>query len=156
MLTRFSARALAVSALLVAVFALAACGGGEDEAMSKDEYRSQAQKISDKAEADFEGAIKNATSEDPEESLAGINQMKSISAEVATKLDTLDPPEEFKAVHGKFIGSLRALERRGDAVDKAAKGDDPNAISSAVESFQESLRELDTVGDEYDKVVGTT
>ena len=155
-MVRITARTLSALVLLIAAFALVACGGDEDKAMSKEEYKTEAQKISDQAEGDFQAGLQNATSDDPEKSLAGINQLKGAASEAADKLDKLEPPEEFKAVHGKQLGALRTLSQRGEAVDKAAKGDDPNAISSAVESFQQSIKELDTVGTEFDKTVGTT
>jgi hypothetical protein len=154
-LTRFSLRALAAIAVLVAALSFVACGGG-DKAMSKDEYKKEAQKISDKADTDFQGALKNATSQDPQESLTGVNQMKTSATEAADALDKLDPPKDFKDVHGKLVGALRTMQKRGEAVDQAAKGDDKAAIQSAVQSFQQSIKELDTVGNEFDKKVGTT
>ena len=154
--TRFSLRALMALAMLVAALSFVACGGDEDSGMSKEEFKTEAQKISDETDKAFKSALPAATSEDPEESLAGVNQMKSTAGESATKLDALEPPGEFEDVHHKLVGALQTMETRGEAVDQAAKEKDEAKITSAVEAFQQSIRELETAGNEFDKVVGTT
>jgi len=66
------------------------------------------------------------------------------------------PPEEYKDVHGKLAGTLRTLGERGDKVEQAAEDKDEAAIDAAVTSFQQGIQELDSVGSEFDKKVGTT
>jgi len=147
-------RVLAAMALLVASVAFTACGG--DDGPSKDTYKEEAQKISDKFDTDFESSLKNATSEDPQESLTGVKQIAASAGEAADGLEELDTPEDYKDVSGKLVGSLRTLEERGAAVEKAAEAEDEAAITSAVESFQQGIQELEPVGNEFDKKVGTT
>jgi hypothetical protein len=149
-------RAIGVIALIVSALAFAACGGDDEGALSADDYREQAQEISDEFEADFEGSVPNATSEDPQKSLAGVKQIAQSSGEAARELDELEPPDEYQAVHDNLVGTLRTLEDRGEKVEQAAEGQDRAAIQSAVGSFQQGIRDLDRVGKEFDQKVGTT
>ena len=147
---------VALTAAVTLTAGLSACGGGEDEGASKDEYKKQAQQISDKLETDFQASLKNATSKDPQESLTGVNQITSAAREAADAMDGLEPPSEYEAVHGKLLGSLRTLVTRGEAVARAAEGDDVNALRQSVTTFQQGIRDLDAVGNEFDRTVGTT
>jgi len=149
-------RAIGAIALVFSALAFAACGGDDSEGLSKEDYKKQAQEISDKFETDFQGSLKNATSQDPQESLTGVQQIASSSTETADNLDKLEPPEEYKDVQGKLVGTLRTLGERGDKVEQAAEDKDEAAIDAAVTSFQQGIQELDRVGSEFDKKVGTT
>jgi hypothetical protein len=150
-------RALGAIALVFSALAFAACGGDDDGgALSKEDYKKEAQEISDKYETDFESSLKNATSKDPQESLTGVKQIASSSTEAADNLDKLEPPEEFKDVHGKLVGALRTLGERGHTVEQVAEAKDEAAIDGAIQSFQQGIQDLDRVGTEFDKKVGTT
>jgi hypothetical protein len=150
-------RAIGVIALLIASLALAACGGDDDDgALSKEDYRSQAQKISDEYEKEATPALEAAQSKDPEESLTGVTELADRSTSTANKLDPLEPPEEYKDVHGRLIGALRTVGQRGEKVEQAAEAQDEAAIESAVDAFQQSLVELDRVGDEHEKTTGVS
>jgi hypothetical protein len=149
-------RAIGVIALIVSALAFVACGGDDDGALSAEDYREKAQQISDEFEADFEGSIPNATSEDPQKSLAGVKQIAQSSGQAADALDDLEPPEEYSDVQDKLVSGLRTLGERGDKVEQAAESQDRAVIQSAVESFQQGIRDLDRVGKEFDQKVGTT
>ena len=150
-------RLLAVVAALVAALALAACGGGdEDKAMSKDEYKKEAQRINDASEGDFETALKTAQSKDPDEALTGVRQIGTTVDEAVTKFEGLEPPEEYKAIHGRYVGALRTVGDRADAVEQAAEQKDRARIEQSLSSFQQSLVDGAKTGDEFDKQVGTT
>jgi hypothetical protein len=146
----------AVAAALAAALTLAACGGDDDGALSKDDYKKEAQSISDKFETDARGAIENATSKDPAESLTGVQQLGGSSDEAADKLDKLEPPEDFKDVHGRLLGALRTLGDRADGLEQAVDQKDQAGARQALTSFQQSLQEVDKIGTEFDRKVGTT
>jgi hypothetical protein len=148
--------AFGVIALLVASLALAACGGDDSDALSKEDYREQAQQISDQYEKEATPALEAAQSKDPEESLTGVTELADRSTATANKLDPLEPPEEFKDVHGKLIGALRTVGERGEKVEQAAEAQDEAGIESAVQAFQQSLVELDRIGDEHEKTTGVS
>jgi hypothetical protein len=149
-------RATFAIALICSALSVAACGGDDSDALSKEDYKQQAQQISDDYETDAAPALKAAQSKDPAESLTGVKQLATSSTETADKLDELEPPEEYSDVHGRLVGSLRTVGQRGDKVEQAAEAQDEAAITPAVESFQQGILELDRVGDEFDKTVGTT
>jgi DNA polymerase/3'-5' exonuclease PolX len=151
---RYVFRLLAALAAMVAVVSFVACGG--DDAMSKDDYKKEAQKISDKVDADFQAALPNATSSDPEKSLAGVNQIKVAAQDAADKLEDLDPPSDYKDVQGKLVGSLRTVQKHGEEVDAAVKAKDKQKAGTAVEALQQSIKDLDGIGNEFDQKVGTT
>jgi len=145
-----------VIALVSCALAFAACGGDDSDALSKEDYKKQAQEISDAYETDAAPALKAAQSKDPAESLTGVKQLATSSTETADKLDELEPPDEYSDVHGKLVGTLRTVGERGEKVEQAAEAQDEAAITPAVESFQQGILELDRVGTEFDKKVGTT
>ena len=150
-------RVLAVMATLVAALALVACGGDDEGgAMSAEDYKKESQAISDKVETDFQSGIENAKSDDPNESLTGVRQIGNSANEAAGKLDELEPPEEFKGVHGQLVGSLRTLSQRADSLEQAVDQKDEARAKEALTSFQQSLSDVDKIGTEYDKKVGTT
>lgn len=152
-------RVLAAIAVLVAALALVACGGGggdDEQALSKEEYKNQSQILSEQFEIDFQGASQDATSEDPQESLDGVKRIADSARGTATGLDKLKPPSDFEDVHNKLVASLNTVADRGAKVEQAAETEDEAQITPAVESFQQSIKELDPVGKEFDKVVGTT
>lgn len=149
-------RIWALTAAFVVALALAACGGDDGGgAMSKDEYRKQAQAISDKAETDFQSGIEKGTSQDPMESLAGVRELGTASDEAAQKLEELEPPDDYKDVHDRLVGSLRTLGDRADAFEQAVEARDQARAQETLTAFQQSLQEVNRIGDEYKKQVGT-
>ena len=151
-------RVLGVIAVCVSALAFAACGGGDDDsgALSKEDYRNQAQKISDEYEKQGAPALEAAQSKDPEESLAGVVELADASTAAANKLDPLEPPEEWESAHNKLIGALRTVGERGKKVEEAAEAKDEAGIKSAVNAFQQSIVELDRIGDEHEKTTGVS
>jgi hypothetical protein len=140
----------------VAALALVACGGDEDKAMSKDEYKKEAQKIADKFETDFQAAQKNLQAGDPQEALTGIQQLGTLSGEASSKFDKLEPPEEYKDVQGRLVGSLRTLDKRADEFEQAVDAKDKARVEQAGTAFEQAAGEVEKVGQEFDKKVGTT
>ena len=147
-------RFLAALAVMVAAVSFVACGG--DDGMSKDDYKKEAQKISDKVDADFQAALPDATSSDPAKSLGGVNKIKVAAQDAADKLEDLDPPSDYKDVQTKLVDALRTLQKHGEEVDSAVQAKDQQKASAAVEALQQSIKDLDGIGNEFDQKVGTT
>jgi ribosomal protein S20 len=153
-LTRLSLRALTAVAVLVAAVSFVACGS-DDKGLSKSDYKNKSQQISDKLKTDLASAQKNLQSGEDTQALAGLNQFKSSLSDARTKLDALEPPSDFTDVHNKLVDSLKQTEASTQQVIDAAKSKDKAKAQTALQQFQTDLQSLNSVGNEYDKKVGT-
>ena len=147
-------RVWAVMAALVAAIALSACGGGDEEGLSEGEYREQTQKISDTFDSKFTPALEKSRTGGEEQQLEGIEELGASSDEAAQELDKVQPPDEFKQVHDKLSESLVKTGDGADALAEAAAAEDQGKIESTRTAFQQSLRDLQTAGSEFNQKVG--
>jgi hypothetical protein len=58
-------------------------------------------------------------------------------------------------VHNKLVDSLKQTEASTQQVIDAAKSKDKAKAQTALQQFQTDLQSLNSVGNEYDKKVGT-
>jgi hypothetical protein len=148
-------RLLAVLAVLAVAAPLSACGGSGAKGPSKSAYRQQAQAISDKFNNDVQAALPNATSTDARTSLTGVAQLKSASADTASKLGALDTPPDFKAAQDGLVAALRKVVDDATAFQSAVAGNDAAAAQASARTLQQGLRDLQAAGSAFDSKVGT-
>lgn len=149
MLTRYPfLRVLAlVSALVVAAPTLAACG--DDKA---DKYNEEGKKVVDQFQKDVQAAQTNLQAQqEPEGVAAGIDQMRAAFEKAANGLSELDPPEDAKANHDKFVSQLRSFGPDFETLSSAARENDQQAVQEVQASFQTKLADLQQTADALKK-----
>jgi uncharacterized lipoprotein YmbA len=114
MLKRFTGVRLLALLLLIAVpVALTACGGSS----KKDTYKKDAQKIAKQVQTDSTAAqssFQGVTS--PDQLVTAFTNYKTKLDKSINDFDNLNPPDNIKAEHDKFVTDLKALS---DDISKA-------------------------------------
>lgn len=136
---------------LVVVVALAAlvagCGGGDDKkgyALSKSEYVAALNGICKEVNARVDEIGKGVT--DLKQGLK--DKGDELLAEydgAIDRVEALNPPDELKDAHDRFVDTINKLRGLTDDAVKAAKDDDD-------ETFTSKTNELDEVDAESDKI----
>jgi lantibiotic modifying enzyme len=136
-----------VAALALAVPTLAACGNSK-----ADDYNSQGKKVVNQFQKDVEAAKTNLQGQQSPEGVAqGIEQMKGAFTKAADGLDKLDPPDDAKANHEKFVSQLRDFGPQLDKLAKAVREKDAQALGEIQTTFQAKLQELEKTSNDLKK-----
>lgn len=146
-----------VTALLVAVGAIAAaCGDGEEE-LTLEEYFQRLQTMSDDLnergealETELEGLFDPAASE--QQSIAAgrrfLDGNVSIIRDGLDVLEDLDPPSQVGDSHNKFVDAANGLrDRIGDLADRAAEVQSAADLEEIFAEFQSP--ELETIDERF-------
>jgi hypothetical protein len=134
-------------AITVAAFGLAACGGGDQKAISKDEYLKRAQEVCKKGNADLQKASSSAfpdlkPGEKPtDEQIAGFVR-KTVVPEIRKQVKALRelPPPQGKDAKDKVDKIYDALDQGLDKMH-----DDPKLLLSGSNVFSKA----DELGKKY-------
>ena len=112
---------LAIAGVLALVLVAAGCGGGGGESLSKEEYSSQLNKIC------TELNTKNDAIGDPQ-SLDDVvkkgPQLQDAFQSAIDEVENLDPPDEFKDAHARFVALGKQIHSKIDELIDAAKKKD--------------------------------
>lgn len=101
-------RALVALALCVAAAtAVAGCGGGSDDRLSKDEYMQEFADIGADLESSFDQLINADVDENDFDQVADLaDTLGDNLEELANRVDALSPPEEIEEAHDKLVAGL--------------------------------------------------
>lgn len=137
-------RPLAGLAIVGAAALIAGCGGGSDDRLSADDFRSQADAVCAEANRATD-AIAAPTSAD--EVLAFLEATRGVTVPNIDKLKDINPPEDLQAKWDEAIDLQESqVELMDSAIDRIKGGEDADAvlneISSQAGSNQERLRTL--------------
>jgi hypothetical protein len=136
-----------LAALVLAVPTLAACG---DE--QADKYNEEGKKVVEQFQKDVQAAQANLQAQrEPQGVADGIEQMRAAFDKAADGLSELDPPDDAKANHDKFVGQLRSFGPDFDRLATAAREEDEETIQGIQVSFQTKLAELQKTADALKK-----
>jgi hypothetical protein len=133
------------SVMIVAALGLAACGGGEQKAISKDEYLKRAQEVCKKGNADLQKASDSAfpnlkPGEKPTDDQIALFVRKTVVPEIRKQvkaLRDLPPPKDSKDKVDKIYDAL------DQGLDKM--NDDPKLLLSGTNVFSKA----DELGKKY-------
>ena len=140
MLKRFTGvRLLALLLLIVVPLALTACGGSD----KKDTYKKDAQKIANQVQADSTAAqssFQGVTS--PDQLVTAFNDYKTKLDKSISDFENLDPPDDIKDAHNKFVTDLKALSDDITKAVDALKTKDQAALTSLQTKVQQDSAAL--------------
>jgi hypothetical protein len=133
------------SVMIVAALGLAACGGGEQKAISKDEYLKRAQEVCKKGNADLQKASDSAfpnlkPGEKPTDDQIAVFVRKTVVPEIRKQvkaLRDLPPPKDSQDKVDKIYDAL------DQGLDKM--NDDPKLLLSGTNVFSKA----DELGKKY-------
>ena len=136
-------------ALVVAAPTLAACGSDE----KTEKYDSDGKKVVDQFQTDVQAVQTKLQSagQDPEAVASGIEEMRGAFDKAANGLSELDPPEDAKPTHDKFVSQLRAFGPDLNSLATAAREQDAEKVQQLQGSFQSRLAELQQTADDLKK-----
>jgi hypothetical protein len=134
-------RAVAV-AVVCGLFALAGCGGGGGDRLTKDELASQADAICGKYEQKLD-ALAEPKSIEEVESLA--EEAKPIVEDGVDELDDLEPPEELEEDYDRWIALNRESLEAIDELKEAAASGDESRVEQVVQDANSKEEEADAL-----------
>ena len=146
--------------VMCAAIALAGCGGGSGDQLSKDAYQAELDSAIQKIEQAFQGlgdSLQKVGSGGG--SLDAVaDEVGNIQAELNSAADDLGgvtPPEEVETTHEKFVEGMRALSDDLESFRKAIDDGDTGAIDEfandadslgSVQTLEEATNELKEKG----------
>jgi hypothetical protein len=149
MLKRFTGvRMLALLLLVLVPLALTACGGDD----KKDTYKKDAQKIAKQVQADSTAAqssFQGVTS--PDQLVTAFNDYKTKLDKSISDFENLDPPDDIKSEHDKFVSDLKALSGDISSAVDALKKQDQAALTSLQTKVQQDSAALTASASALDK-----
>ena len=131
----------AVAALMIlASFALVACGESEDNQF-KEDYNEAVKPLSE-LNSDIGNSIGTAAGKSNNELANEFNKLADKAQQTRDNLSELDPPEDAKEEFDKLLSSLQDGTDDLKAVAQAAKDGDPQAAAEASQDLVQSGTEI--------------
>jgi hypothetical protein len=121
-----AARIVALLIVAVLPFALIACGGDS----KKDTYKKDANKIANQVKADSQAAQQSfqAAATSPDKLVTAFNDWKGKLDKSISDFEALNPPDDIKDAHDKFVTNLKALSEDLGTAATALKNQDQAAL----------------------------
>ena len=133
-------RAALAALMIVASFALVACGESEDNQF-KEDYN-QAVKPLSELNSDIGNSIGTAAGKSNNELANEFNKLADKAQQTRDNLSELDPPEDAKEEFDKLLSSLQDGTDDLKAVATAAREGDPQAAAKASQDLVQSGTEI--------------
>jgi uncharacterized phage infection (PIP) family protein YhgE len=133
-------RAALAALMIVASFALVACGESEDNQF-KEDYN-QAVKPLSELNSDIGNSIGTAAGKSNSELANEFNKLADKAQQTRDNLSDLDPPDDAKEEFDKLLSSLQDGTDDLKAVAQAAKDGDPQAAAKASQDLVQSGTEI--------------
>lgn len=126
--------------MIVASFALVACGGSEDNQF-KEDYNEAVRPLSE-LNSDIGNSIGTAAGKSNNELANEFNKLADKAQQTRDNLSELDPPDDAKEEFDKLLSSLQDGTDDLKAVAQAAKDGDPQAAAKASQDLVQSGTEI--------------
>ncbi len=133
-------RAALAALMIVASFALVACGGGEDNQF-KEDYNEAVKPLSE-LNSDIGNSIGTAAGKSNNELANEFNKLADKAQQTRDNLSELDPPDDAKEEFDKLLSSLQDGTDDLKAVATAAREGDPQAAAKASQDLVQSGTEI--------------
>ena len=133
-------RAALAALMIVASFALVACGDGEDNQF-KEDYNEAVKPLSE-LNSDIGNSIGTAAGKSNSELANEFNKLADKAQQTRDNLSELDPPGDAKEEFDKLLSALRDGTDDLKAVAQAAKEGDPQAAAQASQDLVQSGTEI--------------
>ena len=133
-------RAALAALMIVASFALVACGESEDNQF-KEDYNEAVKPLSE-LNSDIGNSIGTAAGKSNNELANEFNKLADKAQQTRDNLSELDPPEDAKEEFDKLLSSLQDGTDDLKAVAQAAKDGDPQAAAEASQDLVQSGTEI--------------
>jgi len=133
-------RAALAALMIVASFALLACGESEDNQF-KEDYNEAVKPLSE-LNSDIGNSIGTAAGKSNSELANEFNKLADKAQQTRDNLSELDPPDDAKEEFDKLLSSLQDGTDDLKAVAQAAKDGDPQAAAKASQDLVQSGTEI--------------
>ena len=133
-------RAALAALMIVASFALVACGESEDNQF-KEDYNEAVKPLSE-LNSDIGNSIGTAAGKSNNELANEFNKLADKAQQTRDNLSELDPPDDAKEEFDKLLSSLQDGTDDLKAVAQAAKDGDPQAAAKASQDLVQSGTEI--------------
>jgi hypothetical protein len=140
--------------LALLALALAACGGGDDQA---NDYRQEIREVQQRYFADLERYAADATDQigvDSEAASRALEQYAATATKLADAIDRLEAPEDAQAPGDRLVASYRALAASSNELRTALASGDAAAVDEAVAGFNSGQADLAAAVEDLNAVSG--
>ena len=127
--------------LMLCAVALGACGG-DSAADQKADYKKDAKAILDDAKTSLQSLQTRVAGKSADQQLQELARTRQEVVSAADRLEKLDPPDDVKPEHEKFVAALRKFGEDFSSVEAAGKAKDKAAAQKAVSQLQTDAAQL--------------